>query len=98
MKIEKEIGGLSVITEIVQHNRSSTLRARIGKEHAKDMIGETAKELLEENVAKFDPFNRSREMKHTFIDRPKDIYCGLTEVQLEKFIASKKREFNLKYQ
>ena len=62
------------------------------------MIGETARELLEENVAKFDPFNRQREVKHSFIDKPKGLYSGLTEAQLDKFVASKKREFKLKYQ
>ena len=98
LKIEKEIGGLSVITEIVQHNRNSTLRGKIGKEHSKDMIGDAARELLEENVAKYDPFKRSREVKYSFVDKPKGVYSGLTEAQLDKFIARKKREFKLKYQ
>ena len=53
LKLEKEIGGLSVITQIVQHNRRSVMRGRIGKERSKDMIGDGVRELLEENVAKY---------------------------------------------
>ena len=99
IKLEKEVGGLSVITEIVQHNRSSLLRGRIGKEHSKDMVGDHVREQLEENVAKFDPFNRARKSQHSFIDKPRSgVYQGLTEAHLDRFIASKKREFKLKYQ
>ena len=99
LKLEKEVGGLSVITEIVQHNRHSVLRGRIGKEHAKDMIGISVREQLEENVAKYDPFNRARKTQHSFVDKPRrGPFHGLTEAHLDRFIVSKRREFKLKYQ
>ena len=99
IKLEKEVGGLSVITEINQHNRSSVLRGRIGKEHAQDMVGQEVKEQLEENAAKFDPFNRTRKTQYTFLDKSKGgPFKGLTPSILDKFIQNKKREFKLKYQ
>ena len=97
IKLEKEIGGLSVITEIIQHNRSSVLRKREGKEHCKDMIGQDVRDQLEENAAKFDPFNRARDKQYEFIDKSRcGPFRGLTVEKLEKFIESKKREFKLK--
>ena len=99
IKLEKEIGGLSVITEIVQHNRSSVLRGRVGKEHAKDMVGDSVREQLEENAAKFNPFNRDRVIKYDFLDKSKGSpYKGLTVANLEKFIENKKREYKQKVQ
>ena len=97
IKLEKEIGGLSVITEIIQHHRSSVLRGRLGKEHAKDMVGEEVREQLEGYAAKFNPFNRARTVKYKFLDKSKGSpFRGLTPENIDKFIASKKREFKLK--
>ena len=99
IKLEKEVGGLSVITEIMQHNRSSILRGRTGKEHSKDMVGVEVKEQLEENAAKFDPFNRKRGSQYAFNDKSRcGAFKGLTVASLEKFILNKKREFKLKAQ
>ena len=98
IKLEKEVGGLSVITEVIQHNRNSVLRGKLGKEHSKDMIGQDIREQLEESAAQYDPFNKTRETKHSFIDKPKGgPFRGLTLDMLDKFIQSKKREYNLKY-
>ena len=98
LKLEKEIGGLSVITEIVQHNRRSALRGHVGKEHCKDLVGTNIRELMEENVAKFDPFNRNRESHHVFLDKPsRGLYYRLTEDILDRFIENKRREFRRKY-
>jgi hypothetical protein len=97
IKLEKEVGGLFVITEVMQHNRRSVLRGRIGKEHSKDMVGAEVKEQLEENAAKFDPFNRKRVPQYVFNDKSRNgAFKGLTVASLEKFIQSKKREFKLK--
>ena len=98
IKLEKEIGGLSVLTGMQQHNRSSALRGKLGKEHSKDLVGETVREQLEENVAKYDPFNRDRKIKHSFLDKSKgNPFHGLTEVNLDRFIKRKKQEYNAKY-
>ena len=97
LKLEKEIGGLSVITQIVQHNRRSVMRGRIGKERSKDMIGDGVRELLEENVAKYDPFKRNRMSHVKFNDRPKSIFSGLTPTIIDRFVANKRREYRLKY-
>ena len=98
IKLEKEIGGLSVLTGMQQHLRSSSLRGKVGKQHSKDLVGETAREILEENVAKFDPFNRERDVIHTFMDKSKgNPFHGLTEANLDRFIKRKKHEYNMKY-
>ena len=98
IKLQKEVGGLSVLTELVQHDRRSVLRNRLGKEHAKDLVGDSVRDQLEENVGKFDPFNRKRKTEHTFFDKSKGgPFVGLTEKDLERFIARKKKEYVSKY-
>ena len=98
IKLEKEVGGLSVISDMIHHNRRSILRERIGKEHCSDMIGIEVRQMIEENVAKYDPFNVLREEKFKFNDKPcRSPFSGLTLEILEKFTASKRREFKLKY-
>ena len=98
IKLEKEVGGLSVISEIIQHNRSSVLRGHVGKEHAKDLVGDEVREQLEEKAAEYNPFSRNRTTKYSFLDKPKGgVFNGLTVQIMEKFITSKKREFKLKY-
>ena len=98
IKLEKEIGGLSVLTGIQQHSRSSVLRGKQGKEHSKDLVGDTVREILDENVSKEDPFNRSREVQHSFLDKSKgNPFQGLTEPDLVRFIKRKKAEYNSKY-
>ena len=99
IKLEKEIGGLSVLTEMVEHNRRSVLRSRVGKEHSKDLVGDNVRDQLEENVAKYDPFNRGRVLQHTFFDKMKgNPFVGLTEPDLERFVERKKKEYDSKYQ
>jgi hypothetical protein len=71
IKLEKEIGGLSVLTGIQQHNRSSVLRGKEGKEHAKDMVGDTVREILEEKVSKYNPFAEARRSSTVFWTSPR---------------------------
>ena len=49
LKLEKEIGGLSVMTGILQHNRSSVLRGKEGKEHSKDLVAR-GERVLQTNI------------------------------------------------
>ena len=87
-----------MITSVVEHNRSSVLRGRIGKEHSKDMVGDSVRELIEENIAKYDPFGRERSTKYVYVKKPRHgLYQGLTESQFERFIDSKRREFMRKF-
>ena len=98
IKLEKEVGCLSLITEITQHNRRSVLRGKTGKEHSQDMIGESTREVIEDNVALADPFNKSRDTRYTFLDVPSSSpYEGLTSDMVIKFLQRKKREYMLKY-
>ena len=98
IKLEKEVGGLSVLTELVEHNRRSVLRSKIGKEHAKDLVGEAVRNQIEDNISKVDPFNRERAVQQIFFDKSKGgPYVGLTEFDLERFIVRKRKEYNSKY-
>ena len=98
IKLEKEIGGLSVLTTIQQHSRSSVLRGKEGKQHSKDLVGDPARELIEENVSRYDAFNRDREVQHTFVDKSRGSpFKGITEEDLERFIKRKKKEYSTKY-
>ena len=98
IKLEKEVGGLSVISELVEHNRRSVLRSRIGKEHSKDLVGEDVRNQIEENVSKFDPFNRKREVHQIYFDKSKGgPFVGLTVSDLDRFLVRKCREYNMKY-
>ena len=97
IKLEKEIGALSIITEVTQHNRRSMLRSHIGKNHSNDMIGSDIRNQLEENVSKYDPFDRSRESKYVFYDKSRGgAFSGLKEERLERFIESKLKEYKRK--
>ena len=88
-----------MITELIQHNRSSVLRGKVGKEHCRDMVGPEVRDQLEESVAKFNPFNRDRDEQHVFLDKSRGgAFKGLTEKMLDKFIESKRREYKLKSQ
>ena len=95
---KKEVGGLSVTSAIVEHNRKSVFRGKKGKEHSSDLIGSEDRDQLEENAEKFDPFNRRREVKHTFKDRPsRGPFDGLSLDTIERFIENRKREYMQKY-
>ena len=98
LKLEKEVGGLSVTTEIVEHNRRSVLRGKLGKEHSSDMVGEEVREQLEVNIAKYDPFNRERAVKYVYKDKPfGGPYNGLSIEVVERFIENRRSEYNQKY-
>ena len=97
IKLEKEIGGLSVITDLERHNRQSVLRVNAGKVHSHDMIGQAVRDQVEENVSKYDPFNKNRKEEYIFYDKPcGGVFSGLTEANLTRFVENKKREFMLK--
>lgn len=98
IKLEKQIGSLSIMTAIQQHSRSSVLRGKVGKEHSKDLVGDAVREQIEESVGRWDPFNRFREVQHSFVDKSKGSpFNGLTEQDLERFIKRKKKEYDAKY-
>ena len=98
VRLEKAIGALSVMSELQQHDRSSVLRGKLGKEHSRDLVGETARELVEENVAKLNPFNKQRKTKYVFQDKSKGSpFGGFTVAGAERFMSKKKGESISKY-
>ena len=96
IKLEKEIGGMTVISEVIQHNRRSMLRGHYGKQHSQDMIGSDIRSQLEESVSKHNPFSRNRDRGDFFDKSRGGAFAGLKEENLVKFIENKKMEFKRK--
>ena len=89
-----------MIYNITNKTRGKQAAPRVwfGLCRCKDLVGTNIRELMEENVAKFDPFNRNRESHHVFLDKPsRGLYYRLTEDILDRFIENKRREFRRKY-
>ena len=87
-----------MITELVEHNRRSVLRSKLGKEHSKDLVGEVVRNQIEENISKFDPFNKERVVHQIYFDKSKGgPFVGLAESDLERFLVRKRKEYNFKY-
>ena len=53
---------------------------------------------MDENVDKFDPFNRNRFEQYSYYDKSNgNPFLGVTESDLVRFIKRKKMEYNTKY-
>ena len=62
------------------------------------MVGIDVREEIEDNVNKYNPFNKNRSIKYSFNDKPQEsVFCGLTENNLKQFIARRKKEYDMKY-
>ena len=62
------------------------------------MVGDAAREQIEESIAKIDPFNRERDMQYTFNDKSKGgPFMDLSVTDLDRFILRKKKEYETKY-
>ena len=97
IKLEKEIGGMSVTLDLIEHNKRSLLRGSLGKQHSKDMIGTEVRSQLEENTFAQNPFSRNRATQIEFFDKSRGgPFAGLKEENLVKFIDRKMKEFNRK--
>ena len=99
IRIEKDIGGLSVITALNNHNRLSLLKGKIGKEHSQDYVKEPARIVLDEQIKRLDPFNRTRAQPVTFYEKVRGSpTAGLKKEEVLRFLPRKEQEFSLKYQ
>ena len=84
--LEKTLSGLSLITNVCEHNRASISRETPYKERSHDFVSDRVRHIIEEEVTKFDPFNLERKEKYDFHDKPRGSpYHGLVESKLETF-------------
>jgi hypothetical protein len=96
--LEKVINGLTVLNLVCEHNHASLLRDKKGKEQSHDYITDAVRDILEEQVAKEDPFNRGREKQHVFPVKPRGSpFSGLIEAEFGRFLARISDQYDEKY-
>ena len=97
--IEKDIGGLSVLSSLNQHQRMSLLIGKIGKERSQDLVKEPARSILKEQITKLDPFCRSRiEEPVVFVQQVRcNPYQDFKVEMLERHLARKSGEWDMKH-
>ena len=97
--LEKDIGGLSVLSSLNHHQRMSLLLGKIGKERSQDLVKEPARTILKEQISKLNPFSRSRieepvEFVHEVHGNP---YHGFKVAMVERHLIRKSGEWDLKH-
>jgi hypothetical protein len=97
--LEKDIGGLSVLSSLNNHQRMSLLIGKIGKERSQDLVKEPARTILKEQISKLDPFSRSRinEPVVFFQEVRGDPYHGFKVEMFERFLVRKSGEWSMKH-
>ena len=92
------LGGISVLSAVCEHNQSSGLSDKIGKEASHKYVSESVKQILEEQVTESNPFSREREVKQVYHDKPRGSpYTGLRESELERFILRMMEMYRVKF-
>ena len=63
------------------------MREKLGKESSHNFVGDRVRQVLEEQVACFDPFDREREKKHQYREKPRGSpYMGTRETELDRYV------------
>lgn len=94
IRIEKDVGGMSALTTINRHIEQSMLKGKIGKEHAHDYVGESARKVLTEQISTLDPFNRGTREVVKFLQKVRGSpYEGLLKTEVKRFMKRKAGEF-----
>jgi hypothetical protein len=95
--LEKILNGLSTMSLVCQHDAESTLRGKVGQK-SHDFVGEKARDIIEEQVSKADPFCRGRETKHEFFTHVRGSpYSQLIETEVERFLHRAAEAYQDKY-
>ena len=96
--LEKELGSLNLLAAVVEHDTASMLQSQFGKQGSNDFLKEEGRQIIEEQVAIGDPFNRQRSIQHKFRQKPRGSpYSGLREAEVERFLLRKREEYDAKY-
>ena len=97
--LEKDIGGLSVLSSLNHHHRMSLVMGKVGKERSPDLVKEPARSILKEQITKLDPFSRSRINEPVvFVQEVRaNPYSGFKVEMLERHLERKKKEWDLKH-
>ena len=85
--LEKILSGLSVMSGVCEHGKACAMRDRVSKESSHDFVGDRVRQVLEEQVASFDPFNRERQKNHKYREKPRGSpYMGTRETELDRYL------------
>ena len=97
--LEKKLGGLSIISQVCEHDRASLLQDKSGKCSSHDFLGQSAWDIIEEHVGHIDPFSRQREASPAFLEPTRTSpYTGLEEEGgLVRFLARAADSYEQKY-
>ena len=95
--VEKVVAGMSALDKLCQHNRSSLLHGKDGKEFSHDLIGDQTRQILEEQISKSNPFG-SRKQNVQFKQKVRGSpYSGLKMSEVERFVNRVKKMYAEKY-
>ena len=99
IRIEKDVGGLSVLASLNHHGRLSLLKGKIGKEHCQDYVKQPARMIIQEQIKRLDPFQKDRAEPVTFCEKVRaSPTAGLKKEEVLRFLPRKEQEFSLKHQ
>lgn len=91
------MAGVSVLDKLCTHNRASLLKSRAGKESSHDLVGDQARQSLEEQVSVADPFGK-RCGKVQFKEKVRGSpYGGLKLTEVQRFLKRTKKTYEEKY-
>ena len=94
--LEKDVGGLSAVTTIINQYRSSLLWGKVAKEGSRDHVGERARQELKEQVQLLDPFGPNRKEVSFHQKVRGSPYAGLMEKDMKRHLARKAAQWKWK--
>ena len=96
--LEKILNGMSLVNTICEHDKTSILRGKEANEKSHNIVTETVRHILEEEVASSDPFDREREQQHEYSEKARGSpYTGLLQSKLNRFILRMRDTYRQKY-
>ena len=96
--LEKMLSGIAVMSAVCEHCKACMMRDKVGKEASHDFVGERVRHILEEQVAKEDPFKRERERQHKYHEKPRgSAYSNMEETYLERHLDRMLGIYDQKY-
>ena len=97
-KVQTLVRSLSVMTAIHKHNLRARLYEFQSRFTSTDVVGEEKRQLLQDLMARTDPFNLERPPETDFSHKsPGSPFAGLTRETMTRFLKSVSSEFEKLY-
>ena len=97
LNVDKTISSLSIVNQITNHDLKSMLSDRSRGHDTHDYIGEDRRAVMEEEIDKVNPFNKSR-VKIDFFEKSRGSpFSGMNMEKIERFVTRNKKNFNRKF-